>query len=71
MRRAITKVSHIKPVQMGIAEFAKLAGISPTTAYRWRARKLMDSIDAGNGTLDRAEVPGWIKRNVINGKVYP
>lgn len=64
MRIKITKKSSIKPEQMGMAEFAKLAKVSESTAYRWRSHGLLEAIDAGSGTLDRAEVPEWIKRNV-------
>ena len=60
--------TRLKPEHMSVYEFAKLAGISPTTAYRWRAAGMLDSIDAGSGTLARAEVPDWIKRNVTPAK---
>ena len=62
--------TRLKPEHMSVYEFSKLAGVSPTTAYRWRAQGLLDSIDAGSGTLSRAEAPDWINRNVINGKAH-
>lgn len=61
--------TRLKPEHMSVYEFSKLAGVAPTTAYRWRAAGLLDSIDAGSGTLNRAEVSDWIKRNIKAGKV--
>lgn len=69
MRIKITRTESIKPDQMGIPEFARLAKVSPSTAYRWRMQKHLDSIDAGDGTVDRAAAPGWIKLNVKAKKV--
>lgn len=69
--KQIQSRSKLKPEHMSVYEFSKLAGVSPTTAYRWRAQGLLDSIDAGSGALGRAEVPAWIKRNVVSGKAKP
>lgn len=62
--RKITRKSSIKSHQMGIPEFADLCGVAHSTAYRWRKLGMLESIDAGNGTVARASVRGWIKRNI-------
>ena len=46
------------------AEFARLAGIGDSTAYRWFRDGKLDSIEAGRKRLDRKLALEWIKLNV-------
>ena len=53
----------IKP-HISINEFAGLAEVGATTAYRWSRQGLLDSLDVGKRKLDRKLAVEWIAANV-------